>query len=218
MRDNEPLMGWEAYRKMALDMTAEGFIPIFGKFDRDLKEVTRECIIFAKSQGKEQISLLIDSGGGQMDTTSTIRACMLLSEIEFTGIVLGRAMSAAFNLLQTCHKRIALPNASLMFHWGSRTFTNSALAALNSGNMHPIESYLKEAAQVVKYISERSGLTEEKLRELATYDMHLTALDGIEMGLLDSLLENLPKNILEKADVIREHSSAEDASEKDDAD
>ncbi|MBI1863869.1 ATP-dependent Clp protease proteolytic subunit [Candidatus Woesebacteria bacterium] len=189
------IIEWPEFRKMALKLIDGGYIPIFGEMNEQLEEVVIECIFVSKNTGKKSMTLLINSTGGWNLTYAAIKAAMIESGLEFNGLVMGRAFSNAFNLLQQCDTRSAVEDASLMFHWGNSRLGNQELAALIAGETWPVEHALAIELMTAEQVSRRTGLSVEKLKEFALYERSFTAQQAFEMKFLDQVIRNLPKKV-----------------------
>jgi ATP-dependent protease ClpP protease subunit len=104
-----------------------------------LAEIAVECIFKARSLKKKRLTLLINSNGGFNTCLAAIKGAMIESGIQFTGLVMGNASSNAFHFLQQCHKRIAVTDAYMMFHWGYQRWDNHQLDALKSKIVFEVE-------------------------------------------------------------------------------
>lgn len=121
MADYGPRMvkDWRTYREQALKLAEEGTIILYGEFCWEMEEIVLDALQVARAKGKKVATVLINSHGGKTNVYTTIKGAMALSGMKFTGIVIGIAASNGFMLLQTCHRRLAIPGSLIMFHWGS---------------------------------------------------------------------------------------------------
>ncbi len=138
--------------------TKTGHVPVYGEFCAELKEVVEECIWLAQKCGHKKATLLINSNGGNNDCFTAMRAAMIQSGIEFTGIVMARARSNGFRLLQICKYRKALSNAEVMFHWGQYRFDNGETAAIMAGHEWILERARNSRMTTLQEISARTGV------------------------------------------------------------
>lgn len=109
----------DEFRNYALSHVKDGYIPVYGDFNDELAEIIIDCIQEAHQKGKEKMTFLIDSNGGWTDSCNAIIARMLHTQIEFTGLVMGKARSNGLRLLMHCKHRQAYRGSALLFHWGS---------------------------------------------------------------------------------------------------
>lgn len=131
----------------------------------------------------EDITLHIDSFGGGVysgmhlyDVISSSKACI-------KGFAVGRAESAAFVALQACQRRIASPNANLMYH-------APALAGLRLDQpdlQERLEDYGRFHECILASMVKRGRTPLETLREWSRQERELTAREALEAGLIDEI-------------------------------
>ncbi|MFC1700136.1 ATP-dependent Clp protease proteolytic subunit [Patescibacteria group bacterium] len=191
----EMIMDWKDFRTMARDLVNEKYIPVFGHFCNELEQVVVECILLAKKKGYEEMTFLINSNGGWNDAFTGIKSMMVITEIKFTGFVTSRARSNGFRLLQHCHRRLAVRNSELLFHWGQTRLDNNEIAALMNGQTWPTEHVIKIRDAIVQEIHERTDVPMKNLYEFALYDRPFTAEEGLALNFLDEIVEDTPQLI-----------------------
>ncbi len=189
------IMDWSEFREMALVLSEIGYIPVFEDLTANLEEIVRECILKLRARDIKEAIFLIDSAGGSNCSFASIKGAMLTSGLTFTGIVLGRACSNAFQLLQQCNKRIAVVDSVLIFHWGSQVLDNQQLAALISGDTWPIEHALNIELVTAQSISERTGVSVEQLKDFAWQEREFSAQEALKMNFIDEILQEVPQNV-----------------------
>lgn len=200
------LKSWNDYAGMASQLFSQkGFIPIMAEFGPELQEITIALLWRAIGEEKK-IKFLIDSSGGSAAACIAMRNVLLLAQLEsptleVIGIVLSRAHSSAFFLLQACTKRIAIEGATLLLHWGNNMFGNNERAALMRGETWPIEHLREYNESMVKVVAKRTGVSEEKLRDFADRERFFTASEARKENFVDvvipSLRSEIPAEVLE---------------------
>jgi ATP-dependent protease ClpP protease subunit len=183
---------WKTFREMALALAADGLIPVYGDFCLEMEEVVIECIHLLQKRGAKKATLLINSNGGKNDCFTAIRATMFLSGIEFTGLVMSRARSNGFRLLQVCTTRKALVNSGLMFHWGSTSLENSELAAIMAGQTWVIDHIKERNSAWLQETSERTKVPIDELVSYALYERDFTAAEALALGFIDEVVTAPP--------------------------
>lgn len=186
------------FRDLSLKMSEEGYLLIFGEFNEILEEIVVESILRMRKARNKEATLLINSGGGFNGTFSTIKSAMIESGIIFTALVMGRAASNAFNVVQICHKRRAVQDAFLMFHWGSQRINNSELAAMISGQTWPVENAIQAEMQNAAAVSRRTGISIDTLKEYALYERWFSAKQALEQNFIDEIVDDLPGGLAGK--------------------
>ncbi len=155
-------------------------------------EVVLDCIRKAMEKGRKTITFLIDSNGGADESMMAIRAAMQVSGMEFTGLVMGKARSNGFNLLQLCTKRQALAGSGLVFHFGWWKFNNAELVAMVRGDAWPVERAVEDRTRMMGELAERSGQPIDFLLALAQAERELSGNEAKQMGFVDEILDALP--------------------------
>ena len=183
---------WKTFRDMALDLTKKGYIPVYGDFCPELEEVVTECIFLIQKQGMKTATLLINSNGGQNDCFTAIRAAMLQAGIEFTGLVMARARSNGFRLLQICKTRKALSNSDLMFHWGQYRLENNELSAIMEGHSWVLRHVRNGRLTMIQEVSKRTGVSIENLRQYALFERNFSAEEALKMNFIDKVVRDPP--------------------------
>jgi ATP-dependent protease ClpP protease subunit len=200
--EKKMILDWKQYRGIALSLVDDGYIPVFGDFCNELEEVVVECILAAQKKGKKEISLLINSNGGDDSCFNGIKTAMMLTDIEFTGLVMSRARSNGFRILQHCHKRKAISNANLLWHWGTVGLNNGEIAAIMDGQSWPMERIKVLRDTSLQEIFNRTGVSIEKLMEYALYERDFMASEALELNFIDEILEDVPSKIKKKSSEI----------------
>ena len=96
-----------------------------------LLELTRYIIYWNKEdkevpiEQRKPIRILIFSPGGDLETYRSISDIIQLSKTPIIGINMGVAYSAAAMIFLSCHTRLMLPSASVLFHKGSSQMSGS---------------------------------------------------------------------------------------------
>lgn len=190
---------WNTFRDMALDLTKKGFIPVYGEFCPELDEVITECIFIAQKHGMKEVTLLINSNGGQSDCFTSIRAAMFQSGISFTGLVMARARSNGFRILQVCKTRKALANSEIMFHWGQYRLENSEIAAIMEGHTWVLEHVRRTRSTILSEVSARTGISIVDLQQYALFERNFTAEEALGVGFIDDVVVDppVPSKLLE---------------------
>lgn len=182
-------------RAFVQQMSEQGYLPIFGEFNDQMEEIVVEAILRAKIKGTKTLTLLINSNGGQTNVFSSIKATMLESGITFKGIVMGKAASNGFNMLQQCNERVAVRDAMLMFHWGQQQFSNQMLAAMVAGETWPVELAVEKELLYARQVSERTGVSMDDLMRFALYERYFTASQALAIHFIDSIIDDLPAKV-----------------------
>jgi ATP-dependent protease ClpP protease subunit len=191
----EMIKDWKTFRDQSLKLSLEGSILIYGEFCKELEEIVLDSLLVARSEGYKDITLLINSFGGRNIVYTAIKGAMALSGLKYRGIVIGVAYSNGFNLLQSCHTRLAISGSFLMFHWGNNGFNNQESAAIEAGETWPVITMRANLRDRVKFVSKRTGVSVKKLKMFARQERCFTVTESLELGFLDLVLPDLPDRI-----------------------
>jgi ATP-dependent Clp protease protease subunit len=151
-------------------------------------EKTIKWIIYENTKFDEskQLTLYINSGGGELSSTFALIDIMRSSPIPIRTVGIGAICSAAFMIFACGERghRIISKNTSIMCHQYSGGFY---------GKHHDIEAYVKEAtltnSRLVKILEEVSDMTPKKIKDtlLPPSDVWLTPEELVELGIADSI-------------------------------
>jgi ATP-dependent Clp protease protease subunit len=114
------------------------------------------------AQTKEPIQIYLNSYGGSINDSQAIVDIILTIDNPVIGMVFGKAMSAAFDILIASDYRIAYPNSLLMCHSGTASLGLQTLPALNiEAKLH--ESYFERWS---KFYATRTKISEKEWLDL----------------------------------------------------
>lgn len=189
-QQDQQQVDWKLYREEAERMLREeGWIPIFERFCPELEKIIVWLIFQAKSKKKEHIVILINSNGGSISSLVAIKAAIKIAGLKTVGIVLGKARSAGFQLLQQCDVRYAVHGSSLMPHWGSGSFGNNELAAIMAGDMWPIDHERSLRNLLFADALKKTGVDKEKLQKIYDTDRDFTSEEALALNFIDKVLD-----------------------------
>lgn len=148
--------------------------------------ITAQLLFLASTDTDSDISLYINSPGGQVSSGLAIYDTMQLIEPDVATICTGMAASMGSVLLCAGEKgkRSALPHSKVLIHQplgGARGQASDILIAARE-----IEKTRKE---LISIISEHSGTPYEKVFSDADRDHWMTAIEAKEYGMVDTILK-----------------------------
>ncbi|WP_186056182.1 head maturation protease, ClpP-related [Burkholderia gladioli] len=130
------------------------------------------------------IVVAVNSMGGDVFDAFTIYNLLRRYPGKTTGRVDGIAASAASLLLMGCSQIVMPSNAMLMIH------NPHTLAAGDEGELRRLADLLgSTSANMLAAYAERSGQTEDTVRELMDAETWLTAAQAVELGFCDTIEE-----------------------------
>jgi ATP-dependent protease ClpP protease subunit len=187
---DSPQVDWKRYRDDAEKMlTTEGWIPIFERFCPELENIIVSLIFSAKNRKKDFVTLIINSNGGSISSLVAIKSALKITMVKTVGIVMGKARSAGFQLLQQCDVRYAVNGSYLMPHWGSGSFGNNELAAIMSGDLWPIEHEKSIRGLLFNDVQKRTGMDPEELQKIYDTDRDFTAEEALGLNFIDKVID-----------------------------
>lgn len=163
-----------------------------GVINSESIDAIREDLLGFALESDRPVKLLIDSPGGFAAEGLSLFDFILMLNIPILGIVHGRCMSVAVNVLQACTKRFATPHSWFLIH------------AISSNKKYVFDSdYGKEIEdqerilnviheQMSNILVKRTGKPKEEIDGLLKrgekYGGKLCVDDAISMGLIDRVL------------------------------
>jgi ATP-dependent Clp protease protease subunit len=135
---------------------------------------------------RKPIRIFIFSPGGDLDTYRSIADVIQLSKTPVIGINMGVAYSAAAMIFLSCHTRLMLPSASVLFHKGSSHIAggfNEVYAAM-------IE-YQKQVEELSHIIEKNTSYSIEEIEENMSSDWYIRAEEALERGVCHKIIDNI---------------------------
>ena len=135
---------------------------------------------------RKPIRIFIFSPGGDLETFRSISDVIRLSKTPVIGINMGVAYSAAAMIFLSCHTRLMLPSASVLFHKGSSQMAggfNEVYAAM-------IE-YQKQIEELSGIIKENTTYSLEEIEENMNGDWYIRANEALEHGVCHKIVDDI---------------------------
>lgn len=144
-------------------------------------------ILYRKKSNIKDLSLFINSDGGEVNAMLTLVNFMENFGVEVNTFCVGRAYSAAAILLLAGKKRYISPNATVMFHdisYGNGgTFKD---VSIHQQHIHNLREKIKAI------ISRRTNWTPEQIeKRVFDRDYYLTAEEALAAGVVDEITTNI---------------------------
>ena len=155
-----------------------------GEVDSDIQFKINRFILYLNSLDESPITLFIDTGGGNMELGLCISDSIEQSQAEIRGVVIGDAFSTGFRILQTCHKRLAYPNARLMFHAPS---LNHKRCDADDWDEH-CKLLFKLQSEQLQFFAERSKQPINQLKEWSRKEKRFNSKEALDAGFLDGII------------------------------
>ena len=179
---------YQRYRQMSLDdmLLENRIVFLIGEISYDrAAEVIMKMLYLDNLKRSSEISLYINSPGGNVDDTMAIYDTMLFTSSPIATYCIGRAQSGAAIILAAGEKgkRHALPHAKVMLHqpWGGVTGQASDIKI-------QAEQILKAKTMINEILSKHTGQPVEKIAAESERDRYMTADEARQYGLIDEVL------------------------------
>ena len=182
----------ERYSDLFSRLLRENIIFLGTPIDDTVANLVCAQLLFLESENPDRdISIYINSPGGDINALLAIYDTMRYIRPEITTLCFGQAASAAAVLLAagTKGKRLALPNARVLIH---QPYAQSGYAQVSDLEIAANEIIrLKETLEGV--LAHHTGQPIEKIAKDTDRDYVMTAHEAKEYGIIDEVLEERVK-------------------------
>ena len=137
-------------------------------------------------KNRKPIRIFIFSPGGDLETFRSIADVIQLSKTPVIGINMGIAYSAAAMIFLSCHTRLMLPSASVLFHKGSGNLSggfNEVYAAM--------VEYQKQVEELSSIIEKNTTYTREEIEENMSSDWYIRADEALAHGVCHKIISEI---------------------------
>lgn len=135
---------------------------------------------------RKPIRIFIFSPGGDLETYRSVADVIRLSKTPVVGINMGMAYSAAAMIFLSCHTRLMLPSASILFHKGSGNLGGS----FNEVYAAMIE-YQKQVEELSSIIEKNTTYSLEEIEENMNGDWYIRADDALKHGVCHKIIDDI---------------------------
>jgi len=167
------------------------------RITKELTDKIRDIIFRLNLLSTEKITLLIDSGGGEIWPALSLFDFIKCSKALVVGIVNGECKSSAMIILQACHQRMASKHSKLLLHFVSTTTEFKANDSHKDIRMimRLNEKRNQEAQRTVEDIFiQRTKLSRNQIRSLMhdgeKYNDTLSTDEALSFALIDKIAED----------------------------
>ena len=173
---------------------------IYVDYDIDeslLRDVGRQIMEYNRAdKGKptnerKPIVMLINSGGGCLDSTYATIAIMENSKTPIITVNMNCAYSAAGLLLMAGHKRYCMPRSQVLIHSGSAQGIGGDYESVQEST----KSYKKMVEEMRDFIVSKTKIEKPLMKKNQSRDWYLCSQEQLELGCVDEMLTDLD-NIL----------------------
>ncbi|MBI4121157.1 MAG: ATP-dependent Clp protease proteolytic subunit [Parcubacteria group bacterium] len=174
----------DIWRRVHLPLLLKRQVLLFGVIDEDTSERVIESLLLLEAGSDLPITLYVHSHGGDIDASLEICAAIQHLEAPVDAIVVGKAQSSAFHILQACRKRNAYSCATFMLH-GPR-FVNLRTDA--PGFNRNVRQMRRDFESILQMIADRSRLSLEEIRAFSREEATFTAAEALRHGFIDTII------------------------------
>ena len=147
--------------------------------------VIASMLYLDKQNKNKEISVYINSPGGETEAALAIYDMFQFVSSPIKTICVGRACSAAADLLAAGSpgKRFASPNSEIMIH-----SVQAELSGSNKEIQDEAEMLKKFHKRSIQILSSHTGQTFERVAKDCEQDKYMTADEALEYGIIDKIL------------------------------
>jgi len=179
----------ERYSDLFSRLLREHIIFLGTPIDDTVANLVCAQLLFLESENPDKdISIYINSPGGDINALLAIYDTMQYIRPEITTLCFGQAASAAAVLLAagTPGKRLALPNARILIHqpYAQSGYSQATDIELAAAEIFRLKGTLEEI------LSHHTGQTPEQISIDTDRDKIMTAAEAKEYGLIDEVIES----------------------------
>lgn len=165
-------------------------IYLSGKVDEEnAKEVILALLKLQKEDPLKDITMVIDSYGGLIDSMFAITDTMNLIKPEVVTICVGKAMSAGAFIFANgqAGRRMMTPHSTLMFHQVSgASWGTTADVEIDVAEQKRLQNLM------VEELSKRCNLSEDEVKKMIDRNNFVAPPKAMEIGICDGIITKLP--------------------------
>lgn len=183
-REGRTERAWDIYSRLLKDRIIFIGTPIN---DFVANAVIAQMLFLQMEDAKKDISLYINSPGGSVTDGMAIYDTMNFLKCDIVTYCVGQAASMSTLLLAagTKGKRFALPNSRVMMHQptGGATGQTSDISIA-------AKEIVRWRERMNELIAKHTNKTKEQVESDSDRDFYLTAVDAVEYGIVDKVIQN----------------------------
>lgn len=171
-------------------LTSERVISLFGEVNDELVNELIQQIIALNIESTDEITLLINSGGGSINAGLALCDVMKISKAPIRTIAISMAASMAAVIFSSGAKgkREILPSARVMIH-DPRVSGNMGVVTVKDA-VELGKNLNKTKNQLNIIIANNTGKSLKQINKDTSYDHYFSADEAIKYGLCDKIVEN----------------------------
>jgi ATP-dependent Clp protease protease subunit len=166
-----------------------------GELGDDTLEYQREILQFniddknIKPENRKPVRILINSPGGYLAPAVSLARTIKMSKTPIYTINISQALSAAFIILLSGHKRYVMPGAWCLFHNGS-----IGIEGTYDDTQASSKQYKKEISDVHDFIVENTEIPRTTLARHKN-DWWISDKEALKYGVVDKIIDSIDEII-----------------------
>lgn len=163
-----------------------------GEIDDGIFELSKLILRYNKEdkdipvEQRKPIKIFINSPGGDLDSTLAFIGLMEISKTPIWTIDACWAYSAAGLILMAGHKRFALPNTEALIHSGS-----GQLGGTFDQTTEQMKNYKILVDKMREFILSKTKIDNKLFKKMSAKDWYIYTNEMLELGIVDSIVDNL---------------------------
>lgn len=179
-------MQWEEMEnKFKADLLEKRIIYLEGKINNEAANLFGKAIVWLNVQSETEITLYIDSSGGDVVAGLDIYDMIKHSKAPIIGIVYRRANSMASTILQACHKRAAFEHSEIMTH---NISIERQINEWEKKGKEIFEKAKKDQDRIYQIFSEKSRLSLEIIKKMFDDEKRFSAEEAKKYCFIDEVI------------------------------
>lgn len=160
--------------------------------DQVANAVIAQLLYLRADDPKKDVSIYINSPGGQITAGLAIYDTMQFMGYEISTYCLGMAASMGALLLMsgTKGKRFALPNSRIVIHQ-----PHGGVIGTSSDIERQANEILELKSICAKIMTEKTGNSLEKILEDSDRDFYMNAEEAVDYGIIDKVASHTPREV-----------------------
>lgn len=165
----------------------ERIVMVDGPIDSHTASIITAQLLFLESQGKDDITMYINSPGGSVTDGLAIYDTMKYINCDVSTVVTGMAASMGSVLLSagTKGKRYSLPHATVMIH---QPLISGGLSGQCTDIKIHADNLVKTRDILEQILAENTGKDIETIHAACERDNYLYAKEAVDFGLIDEII------------------------------
>ena len=171
--------------------SSERMIFLNGKVDSDTCQDLITSLMYLETKDDDRpVTVVINSPGGEVRSGLAVYDVLRLMKAPVTTVCMGSASSMGSIIFLAGDKRIMMPHSELMIH-------DPSYGNLNVDHMKPheiqerVDSLKKTGDELIRIIAQRTGRSEEEIRNKTREDSFFAAQEALEFGLATAVAQTL---------------------------